>query len=72
MQRLLALCVWQADSQKARPIEYPLKLLAETTQQPAPVLESVASSAAEPIENDVDTARKQITGIETLKGMRTK
>ena len=67
MQRLLSVCVWQADSQKARPIESPWKLLAETTQQPAPVLESVASSAAEPIENDVDTARKQITGIETLK-----
>ncbi|MDJ0591845.1 MAG: hypothetical protein QNJ72_17930 [Pleurocapsa sp. MO_226.B13] len=73
MQRELILCVWQADSKfwlhKMRlpckeASESPLKLLAETTKQPAPVIE-VVSSAAEPTEDDVSPATNQTTGIET-------
>ena len=62
MQRELIVCVWQADSKRAR--KSPLKLLAETTKQPAPVIE-VVSSAAEPTEDDVSPATIQTTEIET-------
>lgn len=57
MQRALAVCVWQANSNEAISIESPLKLLGQTTQPQAPVIEAVPYTV-KPIEADVDTTLK--------------
>ncbi|MBE9168326.1 hypothetical protein IQ238_12660 [Pleurocapsales cyanobacterium LEGE 06147] len=64
IQRELAICVWQADSNGASAIESPVKPLTETIEQPDKVIE-VVSPVGKQTEDDVSTTTDRTIEIET-------
>lgn len=67
MQRALAVCVWQADSNGAISIEYPLKLLTGTTEPQNSIIEAISPVTKQTEDNfSLETSQEHLSDNEQL------